>query len=404
MDKATFEAELADLKKRFDALAPELEVTVRDPSLGLEGYIVVYNTGISLGGPLHYSGKGGTRVTPTVSLDEIRMLAKRMALKNAAAGLPMGGAKSGLKAVSDAPDSERTYRRFVTLCKPYLRENGGPFGGFGFDIGGRPEHPVWACDELKSTQCFTGKPLSMGGTDYDREGIAGLGVAVAAKAALEHAGKSVQGTPFAVQGAGAMGAAIIRYFSEYGGKLVAVSDPRLGGTWSIHTPSQPLVQALSHGAFDEAKSLLNASGAHHNENPAAVLSAPCTVLFPAALQDVIDDTNVNTLQCAYVVEGANNPTSRTAQQALYARGVTLVPDFIANPGGIIAAYVELTSKVSVEENARTRAKAEEAKQLTRDRIAANVKTMLDMAQNLGVEPYEAALYIALKKIVTWKDR
>lgn len=406
MDKAAFDTALANLKTRFDTFKPELELTVRDPALGVEGYVVVYNTGISHGGPLHNCGKGGTRVTENLTIDEIRMLAKRMALKNAAAGLPLGGAKSGLRANAQAPDAEIVYRRFVELCKPVLHENGGPFGGFGFDIGGRPEHPVWACDQLKSTRCFTGKPLNMGGTDYDREGIAGLGVAVAGKAALDHAGYTVMpDTSFAVQGAGAMGAAIIRYFTEFGATLKAVSDPRLGGTWRLEFgPSPRLIEALSHGEFDLAQNLLAGEKHTNTPDPSDVLKTPCTVLFPAALQNVIDEQNVDTLQCRYLVEGANNPTSRTAQKSLHNRGITVIPDFIANSGGIIAAFVELTSAVSIDENLKTRAKVEEAKAMTRERIAANVKNMLDMAKELGVEPYDAGLYISLQKIFTSQDR
>ena len=377
-----------------------MELTVRDPDMGLEGYVVVYNTGISLGGPLHACGKGGTRITPNLSLEEIRMLAKRMALKNAAAGLPLGGAKSGIKGVSNTADAEKIYRRFVTLCKPTLHENGGIFGGFGFDIGARPEHPVWACDELKSNRSFTGKPLAMGGTDYDREGIAGLGVAVAAKAALEYDKKPVTGTSFAVQGAGAMGAAVIKYFASYGGVLVAVSDPRIGGTWHFGPKGAPdnLIASLGHGDFDTTNKLLKDGGYKHDPSLEAILETDCTVLFPSALQDVISEKNMGVLKCAYLVEGANNPTSRTAQKTLYERGMTVIPDFIANPGGIIAAFVELTSKVSIEENVKTRKKVEEAKALTIERIGANVAKMMDLARTLNVEPAEAAMHIALTNI------
>src|SRR6478736_2351606 len=185
VDREAFRAELKRLQALFETMPPELEVTVRDPALGVEGYVVVWNTGISAGGPLERSGKGGTRITPTVTLEEVKMLARTMALKNAAAGLPLGGAKSGLKLDPSTAGFERQYRRFVRLCAPFLHENGGPFGGFGFDIGARPEHALWACDELGSTRSFTGKPLHMGGTDYDREGIAGLGVAVAGATVLE---------------------------------------------------------------------------------------------------------------------------------------------------------------------------------------------------------------------------
>src|SRR4051812_23078895 len=198
-DREDFRAELTRLQSNFAALQPELEVTVRDPSLGVEGYVVVWNTGISIGGPLERSGKGGTRITPKVTLDEVKMLARTMALKNAAAGLPLGGAKSGLKANPDAPDFEKTYRRFAQLMKPHLHEFGGSYGGFGFDIGARPVHPKWICDELKSTRSFTGKPVEMGGTDYDKEGIAGLGVATAAHALLKTQHKNVKTANFAVQ-------------------------------------------------------------------------------------------------------------------------------------------------------------------------------------------------------------
>src|ERR1700675_3229337 len=89
-ERQAFYAELTALKEYFDGMAPELEVTIRDPALGVEGYVVVWNTGISVGGPLERCGKGGTRITPQVSLEEVKMLARTMALKNAAAGLPLG--------------------------------------------------------------------------------------------------------------------------------------------------------------------------------------------------------------------------------------------------------------------------------------------------------------------------
>src|SRR4249919_3498068 len=109
-ERQAFYAELKTLRDYFEAMAPELEVTVRDSALGVEGYVVVWNTGISVGGPLERCGKGGTRITPTVSLQEVKMLARTMALKNAAAGLPLGGAKSGLKLDPGSPGFETQYR------------------------------------------------------------------------------------------------------------------------------------------------------------------------------------------------------------------------------------------------------------------------------------------------------
>jgi len=106
-ESVRFYEQLADLEARFAAMKPELETTVRDPELGVEGYVVVWNTAISIGGPMERSGKGGTRVTTSVTMDEVKMLARTMALKNAAAGLPLGGSKSGLRADTSAPDFDR---------------------------------------------------------------------------------------------------------------------------------------------------------------------------------------------------------------------------------------------------------------------------------------------------------
>ena len=390
-DQHSFQAELNALREHFDSMQPELEVTVRDPSLGVEGYVVVWNTGISAGGPLPGCGKGGTRITPQVSLDEIRMLARTMALKYAAADLPLGGAKSGLKLDPSAAGFERQYRRFVRLCAPLLHENGGPFGGFGFDIGARPEHALWACDELRSTRSFTGKPLEMGGTDYDREGIAGLGVAVAGTTMLEIAGADPARATFALQGVGAMGAAVLRYFSAGGARLVALGEPRYGGTWAFDRPlSEELQQALVRQDTAKAAGLLPQQGTKLSNDAGDVLFYPTDILFPCAVQNVITEHNVDLVRAAHVCEGANGPVTDSARTRLHWRGVPLVPDFIANPGGAIAAFVELTSGSDD--------KVGEAKRMTREKITANVRAMFELAARCGAEPQEAGLYMALGRI------
>jgi glutamate dehydrogenase (NAD(P)+) len=337
------------------------------------------------------AGKGGTRITPNVTMDEVKMLARTMALKNAAAGLPLGGAKSGLKADPNAPGFEKKYRRFVQLCKPMLHENGGLFGGFGFDIGGKPEHALWACDELQSTRCFTGKPQSMGGTDYDREGIAGLGVAIAGKSVLEETGRDPAKATYAIQGLGAMGAAVLRYFSETGARVQALADPKYGGTWTFAKPiSDDLRSALVKQDVNTAMLLLGREGTQISDSADDVLYSAVDVLYPCAVQNVITESKSHKIKAKYVVEGANNPVTEEARTALFKMGITIVPDFIANPGGIIAAFVELTSQ---SDN-----KADEAKALTRSRIAANIHEMLQIAGQYNVEPAHAGLMMALRKI------
>ena len=398
MKKETFLKELVDFQERFKSLKPELEVTVRDPSIGLEGFVVVWSTLAAKNSPLGRYGKGGTRITPTTSLQEISNLALTMTLKNAAAGLPLGGAKSGIRADSDSADFQKVYCRFLELIKPFLRENGGIFGGLGFDVGAKPEHARWACETLCSTNSFTGKPIEMGGTDYDREGIAGFGVATAAKVLLEFKNIELKSCNYAVQGLGAMGAAVVRFFSEFGANLRTISDPKLEGTYRLKTAAtKELINSISRQDFQKTKELLKTIP-HEKFNLDQVLYDQNEVLFPCAMQDQVTLENVEQIKADFIVEGANSPCSTEARSVLYNKGVLVIPDFVANPGGIIAAYVEMTSQVSIEENIKTKAKVKEALKLTQEKITDNVKNMLNLSESLGVEPEQAALYHALKNI------
>ena len=186
-----FHEEYISLREYFESLRPEMVLTVADPALQVDGYVVVWNTRIAERGPLRGAGKGGTRCEATLDLDQVARLARTMALKNAAAGLPLGGAKSGVRMDKNDPNYEGKWRRFVELTAPMLHERGGPFGGYGYDKGCHiPDNAIWAVDELVrnkigSERSVTGKPAEMGGTDYDDEGIAGLGVAAAARTLLE---------------------------------------------------------------------------------------------------------------------------------------------------------------------------------------------------------------------------
>jgi glutamate dehydrogenase (NAD(P)+) len=402
-EKDEFLAQLEVLKQHFAAMPPVLEVTLRDPSMQVEGYIVVHNTEISLKGALaglekQGCGKGGTRISADVTLDDVKMLAHKMALKNAASGLPLGGAKSGMRDDPDSEGFETRYKRFVQLAKSFLHENGGCFGGFGFDIGARRIHAEWACEALGSGKSFTGKPPHLGGTDYDREGIAGLGVAVAAQTAVSEQGKDIKGITFAVQGAGAMGAAVIRYFSEMGAQLCGLCDPRLGGYWTFNKPiAAELLKDLSEMNFEEAKSKLPDFADLHNALD-EILYAPCDIIFPCALQNVVHVDNATKIKAAMIVEGANSPCTLEAYDIFKDRNILVIPDFMANAGGIIAAYTEMTVEVDNEKNAAEGIKAKIAKDKTRESISANIKEMLEIINKYDVRPVDAASYIALSRL------
>jgi glutamate dehydrogenase (NAD(P)+) len=200
-----------------------------------------------------------------------------------------------------------------------------------------------------------------------------------------------------VQGLGAMGAAVVRYFSETGAILKAVSDPRVGGTFLLRkSPTAALLDAIAHHHWEDTKKLLAVEAQCVGIDE--VLYQPVDVLFPAAIQDVISSTNVARIQAKRVVEAANNPCTAEARTALHNRGVLALPDFIVNAGGIIAAYVEMSSSVSCEENARTRKNCEDAKVLTRQRMRENTSRILEMAREAQVAPSVAGRYLALSNI------
>lgn len=405
--KADFLQEYQSLASAFKAMKPEMELTLRDSAMDVEGYVVVWNTGICKGGPFDKNGvgcgKGGTRIMPTLAIEDIKRLARSMAEKMGAAGLPLGGAKSGLMLDPNDAEYEKKFRRFVKLVQDagVLAEDGGIFGGFGYDVGNKPPYnAIWACDELGTLKSFTGKPVEMGGTDYDREGIAGLGVAVAARAAMEHRKTSPAGASFAVQGIGAMGAAVIRYFSSYGGVLKSLSDPKLGGTWVLRDKiSEALMEAIIKMDFATSQKLISSEADKISDQTDAVLYQEVDVLFPCALEDVLRGDNAAKVCAKYISEGANNPTTDEAHEILYSKGITLVPDIIANPGGIIAAYVEMSSSVPAEENAKTRANVLAAKKMTEEKVAANVKELLTISDRYQVATNLVGDYMAWRNIL-----
>jgi glutamate dehydrogenase (NAD(P)+) len=398
--RGEFDRELGELESEFDAKKPVLELAVRDPDDGCEGYVVVWNVPAG-GDPALRFGKGGTRILPGLVFEDIRDLARRMSLKNAAAGLPIGGAKSGLRADPSAPDFQRQYRRFVRQVKPFLAEFGGPFGGFGLDVGADPAHAEWVLAELGTTRSFTGKSVELGGSDYDNEGIAGLGVAVAADTLLREMGEDPAAATFAVQGLGAMGAAVVRYFAERGGRLAAVSDPRVGGSWKLREPGRAeLVAMIGRRDVDGARALLPEVAERIDPDSDRVLFEQVDVLFPCALQGVITAKNVDSVRARVLVEGANGPCEPAAHEKLHERGVPIVPDIIANPGGIIAAFVEMTADDDARaRNPRTREIVERAKRETETRIPGNVREMYEVSRRFSVSGARAGRYLAYRRVL-----
>ncbi len=401
-----FHLEFQRLKQRFMQMEPELEVIVRDPQYDVEGFVVVWNTEICRGGPFDKNGngigKGGTRILPDLKLSDIRRLARAMAEKNAAAGLPLGGAKSGLVADCNAADYEEKCRRFYNRVQKtgILAENGGMFGGFGYDVGCKPPlNAKWACEELGTYNSFTGKAIEDGGTDYDRQGIAGLGVATSAQNLINFYKREITRTRFAVQGLGAMGGAVAHYFTEYGANLCTISDPKYNGTWVLENgASQALINAMFKQKQESVIALLQTEGTHVSNAPQDALYADVDIIFPCALEDTLTKDNAHKVRAPFICEGANNPTTDDAHRIFFESGKIVIPDIIANPGGIIAAYIELSLDIPFEENAKNPKKIDAAKNETIKRISANTVELLTMYETLKVRPDFIGDYMAYRNI------
>ena len=331
----------------MDPLGPAKTLEVREPSLGLRATLVIDN--VALGPAI-----GGLRMAPDVSAEECARLARAMTLKNAAAGLAHGGGKSVLAGDPRMPraDKERLIRAFAHALRnesDYL---------FGPDMGTDETCMAWIKDEI------------------------GRAVGLPAEIAAPAAGFALEGARVAVQGFGAVGRHAARFLAAKGARLVAASDSR--GT--VQDPNGLDVAALA---------ALKAAGRSVLDYPRgekrtceAVLDAACEIWIPAARPDVVREENAPRLKARLVLQGANIPFTAGAEKALAARGVLVIPDFIANAGGVICAAMEYRGA--------TRAAAFDA---IAEKIRANTAALLAEVKARGALPREAAVALAAARVM-----
>ncbi|GAB2844665.1 Glu/Leu/Phe/Val dehydrogenase [Lentzea nigeriaca] len=363
---------LMDVLQLMDEWGPEKVVCVSDRRTGMKGVLVIDNTARGM-------GKGGTRMSPGVTVAEIARLARVMTWKWAGVDLFFGGAKAGIVFDPSSPDKEAALRAFARkLSNEVPREY-----VLGLDMGLTERDAAIVQDELSDRGAMMGAPAQLGGLPYDELGVTGFGVAEVADELMPLHGKRV-----AIQGFGAVGAAAARRFTELGAVVVAVS--------SVHGA------LVDPDGLDVARLLdLRASSgdlAVKEYGPVQALGAelrvPCDVLVPAALQDVIDADLAGELDTTLVVEGANLPTSAAAQEVLAARGVTVVPDFIANAGGVVAAAFGMDARYSpFPVNPATVLDAVSQK------LRANAAHIVVEARNRGTTTHVAARELAQERVL-----
>ncbi len=297
------------------------------------GYRVHHNTVL---GP----SKGGIRYSIHVSMDEVRALAMWMTWKCALAGIPYGGAKGGVvvdpKTLS-AHELEALTRRYAVELIPLISPHSDIPAP---DMGTNPQIMAWIMDTYSMTVGYsvpaivTGKPLNIGGSQGRNEAT-GRGVVLCMIEALKRwPNMTPENTRVAVQGFGNVGANAAAYAEELGFKIVAVSDVT-GGLYNDNGLDIAAVRAYAaeHGGMAGCKlgdSITNSE----------LITCPCDVLLPSALEGQITGRNAGQVKARLVVEGANGPTTPEADEILNDRGVFLVPDILANGGGVIVSYFE----------------------------------------------------------------
>jgi glutamate dehydrogenase (NAD(P)+) len=299
----------------------------------LKGYRVQHN--LSRG-----PAKGGVRFHPRTDLDEVRALAMWMTWKCALIGIPYGGAKGGVAVDPRAlsrNELERVTRRYASEIMPII----GPEKDIPApDVGTDEQTMAWMMDTYSMhsgytvTSVVTGKPISIGGSQ-GRGGATSRGVMFSVFCALKEAGVDHRGARVAVQGFGKVGGLAAQYLHDAGCCVVAVSDVGGGIYNSRGLDPAALIKHLKSGA----QSVVGYPGTDEISN-AELLELDVDVLVPAALEGVIHEGNAARVQARFVVEGANGPTTPDGDAILEDRGIVVVPDILANSGGVAVSYFE----------------------------------------------------------------
>ena len=389
-DRAADHIGLADemrdvLRTSYRELRVQVPVRKDDGSLEVfTGYRVQHN---AARGPY----KGGIRYHPDADLDEVRALAALMTWKTAVVGIPFGGAKGGVQCdptqMSDG-EKQRLTRRFTQMISYVLgtnRDIPAP------DMGTDAATMAWMMDAYSSRYGYTpgivtGKPVELGGS-LGREAATGRGVVYAIEDAARDLGIELEGATVAVQGFGNVGSWFARLVPELGCRVVAVSDIKGG----IHRAGGLDVDAVAEHVR-ESGSVVGAPDTESISNE-ELIELDVDVLVPAALDRVITERNADRVRARLIAEAANHPVSPAGDEILEANGKTVIPDILANAGGVTVSYFEWVQNIQQfrweEEHVNTELK----KTMSRAWEAVYARSQAD-----GIPLRLAAFAIAVEKV------
>lgn len=374
------------LKTPFREMSVQIPLRKDDGTLEVfHGYRVQHN---GSRGPM----KGGIRYHPHVDLNEVRALAALMAWKTALVDLPFGGAKGGVNCDASTlspSELQRLTRKYVSriglILGPY-RDIPAP------DMNTTPQIMAWVLDEYSgrngySPAVVTGKPVSMGGS-LGREAATGRGVMIITFKTLESLGISREHPRVVIQGFGNVGSNTARLLTAHGSKVIGISD--ISGAY-YNASGLNIADALEYSKNNRDLSGWTGGDKISNDD---LLELECDVLIPAALGDVITERNAGNIRARVIVEAANAPVSFGADAILADKGIPVVPDILANSGGVIVSYFEWVQNLQ-----QFRWDEQDVNSKLEKLITAGYEQMVALAQGRNVPFRMAAFMIGLKRVM-----
>jgi len=371
---------------------PERELTVYIPVEMDNGSIQVFKGFRVQHSTVRGPGKGGIRFHPRTELDEVKALAGWMSLKCAVAGIPYGGAKGGIcvdPTKLSKGELERLTRRYTSMIAPIIGvQNDIPAP----DVNTNEQIMAWMMDTYSMLTgstvhgVVTGKPLALGGS-LGRKESAGRGVMFITKAIVEKMDIKIQGLRIIVQGFGNVGSTTARLLSQQGAKIVGISDVSCAIYNEDGIDIAEVIRQKGDGLLDK----VSVKGKRIPLDD--ILTAECDVLIPAALENQIIDTNANDIKAKIIVEAANGPTSVEADKILAERGILVMPDILANAGGVVVSYFEWVQNLQslMWEEA-------EVNQRMKKLLITALDKIVEVAESKNVTYRMAAYMIALKSL------
>ena len=340
--------------------------------------------------------KGGIRMAPNVTIDDVSALAMEMSWKTALIGVPFGGGKSGIVADPtklSASDKQTLIRSFARNAQRHIHPLvyvPAPDMGTNESDMGYIKDSITYSQGLATTQgCYvTGKPVVLGGIPGRREAT-GRGVAIATEEAMNLLGLKVKGAKAIVQGFGNVGAIGAQALAEKGFRIVGVSDV-YGAIYS--EKGLDIAKLIEH--VRKAGCVRGFTGAKTVDG-LDLLEMPCAVLVPAATANQITQTNAPKIKARVIAEGANGPTTPEADEILMKRKVFVIPDILCNAGGVYVSYLEYTQETQQEQMTEV-----EVRTRLENRMKEKFNLVAKTAKDRKLDIRQAAMYLAVKNVCT----